>query len=317
MKNAKFAMFLLAIAGCDTSNMMTISPCTPGDIEHIPCGNCMSIDRFCTLDQEWMYGECEPLSQCEVSDAGIQDGGEISLNADVGGDAFVASEMTDSGSEVSLDATISSEMYCLEFDGAGSFIELSGMPSFGSSFTIEAWVNPDTVVQPTNVGGYIFNRKYPFEDIILSYSRDGDGRFSFLVNRTVLTSEIPSSPGIWHHVAATYSAPSRMQLFVDGHLAGNATTSVVLNHPEDTFFIGWEGAAEEGYLRGSFFGRLDEIRVSSVVRYDSSFIPEIHLYSDVNSVSFLLNEGSGSTVFSNISSAFGSINATSWQFTSR
>src|SRR5690606_24515309 len=40
-------------------------PCDlPGATEMVPCGNCGTVQRFCTVDGEWVYGVCSGEGEC-------------------------------------------------------------------------------------------------------------------------------------------------------------------------------------------------------------------------------------------------------------
>lgn len=76
---------------------------------------------------------------------------------------------------------------------------------------------------------------------------------------------------VWRHLALTYDGTNAV-LYVDGREAGRSEIGGALLHPDTPLYIGAE-ANERGDPVSFFTGLIDEVRVSSVVRYTGSFTP--------------------------------------------
>jgi hypothetical protein len=73
----------------------------------------------------------------------------------------------------------------------------------------------------------------------------------------------------WHHIAATYDGAT-MKLYIDGVLDSSAAISLSLPDTSSSLLIGTTyGSTANGGAQGFFTGKIDEIRISDIVR--SSF----------------------------------------------
>lgn len=91
-----------------------------------------------------------------------------------------------------------------------------------------------------------------------------------------------------HHLAATWDGQGRMQLFTDGERVGFGSYADLQG--ESTLSIGcW---AREG---AGFEGLIDDVRISSTVRYEESFEPDFEPYTvDLDTTAlWAFNEGAG------------------------
>ncbi len=88
----------------------------------------------------------------------------------------------------------------------------------------------------------------------------------------------PIEWGAWHHVALTYDG-KRAVLFVDGREAGRSEEAGELVHADLPLYIGAEPNAR-GDAMSWFAGQIDEVRVSSSVRYTGPFEPARVLGTD-------------------------------------
>ena len=123
------------------------------------------------------------------------------------------------------------------------------------------------------------------------------GRIAFGVNNgtqsyTLLSSTVVADDN-WHYIAVTRSAASgTMQIFIDGVLDISQTTSVTgdisyrdgrsttwLNDP--FIVLGAEKHDYDNTQYPSYSGYLDELRISNIVRYTSSYIPVNRFADDV------------------------------------
>jgi hypothetical protein len=81
----------------------------------------------------------------------------------------------------------------------------------------------------------------------------------------------PLEAGVWRHVALTYDGADAV-LFIDGREAGRSAIGGALLHADTPLLIGAE-ANDRGDPVSFFTGLIDEVRVSSVVRYTGEFTP--------------------------------------------
>lgn len=98
-----------------------------------------------------------------------------------------------------------------------------------------------------------------------------------------LCGATPVDDGAWHHVAVTRDASSgQMRLFVDGVLDGSAsgpTGDVSYRDgrtggaPNDPYLVIGAEKHDAGAAYPSFSGWIDEVRLSRVVRYTTTFAP--------------------------------------------
>jgi len=119
------------------------------------------------------------------------------------------------------------------------------------------------------------------------------------------------APNQWHHVAVTRRLTGEMRIFVNGlltrsynGLAGDISYRVgrnITNHQwfnEPYLVIGAEKHDYDPNTYPSFSGWIDEVRLSSVVRYTTNFTsPSTPFVPDANTVGlYHFDEGSGTTV---------------------
>lgn len=119
---------------------------------------------------------------------------------------------------------------------------------------------------------------------------------------TGLCGSTPVDDGAWHHVAVTRSAATgEIRLFVDGAPDGSAagpTGDLAYRDgrsgfPADPFLVIGAEKHDAGAAYPSFSGWVDEVRVSSVIRYAAAFAPPAGPFvSDASTVAlYHLDEG--------------------------
>jgi PKD repeat protein/glucose/arabinose dehydrogenase len=179
--------------------------------------------------------------------------------------------------------------FALQFNGTSSHVRVADAPSLrlASNLTLEAWIKPTSVSGHRHIAG-----KNNYE---LSIEPSGSG-FKALWEfssggswRSVASGSYPLNQ--WYHVAGTYDG-STMRLFVNGTLVGTQTTSGTIDQTSNPFRIG--SADGSGDL---FPGVIDEVRLSSTVRYTASFArPQASFTTDASTRGLWhLDEGSGTT----------------------
>jgi hypothetical protein len=82
--------------------------------------------------------------------------------------------------------------------------------------------------------------------------------------------------GFWHHLAWVWNGGG-VSLFIDGQPAGSGSLSIV-GTTTDSLSLGAAGALD------SLSGGLDEVRVSSLQRYSSPFVPSVRFQDDLSTL---------------------------------
>ncbi|MCH2105839.1 MAG: metallophosphoesterase [Planctomycetes bacterium] len=130
-------------------------------------------------------------------------------------------------------------------------------------FTLEAWVNGDAY------GGRrgLINKTEQSEYGLFA----SDGVPSFLVYlggayRTASADEALLHPGKWHHVAGVYDG-AEVRLYVDGVLSGRASAPAERKLNALPLTIGAD-VNNKGAAVDHHSGRMDEVRLSKVARYE-------------------------------------------------
>ena len=171
----------------------------------------------------------------------------------------------------------------LQFDGVNDFLS-AGASAGGGPVTVEMWLRPTTA----NESGIVLlggndDSGYSFEmenGRIVFWVRTNQGWQSGS-HPTVLQS------GTWYHVAAVYNAGA-VQLFVNGQASGASVVGGTLTQGPLV-----QMGAFTGYP--AFGGALDDVRISNVARYTTSFaVPTAPHVIDANTVDlWRFDEGAG------------------------
>jgi flagellin len=219
-----------------------------------------------------------------------------------------------SGSAIPLAVDLSAEPSrnrenALDFDGLDDHVVVptsAALEYRGGELTIEAWVRTDAessgfiVSKPWNsVGQYNYTLAVTGADD-LYFAMDGSGpRFE------LLTTSSPLTPDVWHHVAVTVDQERNVAVYVDGTVSAAATHNItdwypVLGDTDEDLAVGTVYPYGPGWIgdaANSFSGEIDEVRISSAVRYDGTFTPSTSPFANDESTLLLLHleEGSGAT----------------------
>jgi Concanavalin A-like lectin/glucanases superfamily len=202
----------------------------------------------------------------------------------------------------------------LSFDGEDDRVRITDSNDLDLTgpFTLEAWVKPETLTPQwtpvlVKVDGARTN------GFLLSVNVGGAKPGGVLANNGSYaiasgTSELPTSPPAWSHLALT-SDGSTLSFYVDGELKG-AKTAIKVPATAYDLFIGHYG---EG--NGAFKGKIDEVRI-----YGQA-LSEAQLQADRDTAvgldqmpvaAYSFDEGSGTTVKDVIGSHNGTISGASW-----
>lgn len=101
--------------------------------------------------------------------------------------------------------------------------------------------------------------------------------------------------GTWHHAAATYDG-SNLKVYLDGVQDGSVAFTATIGYNSHSVGIGWPCWSGNCHFLN---GKIDEVRISDVVRYTGTFTPEFEFSTVTLSTIGLwhFNEGSGTSFF--------------------
>jgi hypothetical protein len=199
----------------------------------------------------------------------------------------------------------------LEFDGTDDYLTLPNnfLASATGSFTLEAWVywrGGSQWQRIFDAGTGTSNNMFltPFSN----FGGDDGVLFAFITpsSTQVLQSADPLPQNTWVHVAVTVDHATNLgRLFVNGELKSSNTNITI--RPADL------GAVNQNWLGRSQFGAdpyfngvLDEVRLSTTVRYTADFAPPTMPFTADGATLLLyqFSEGSGQTTADASANAF-------------
>jgi large repetitive protein len=147
------------------------------------------------------------------------------------------------------------------FDGSGGYLEVPDHPSLQllQESTLLAWVYLDELPSQTGRNLYIAGRSQNGNDFDLEV--ESDNRVRFYPCGGVGGGGYPGSTtivqtGVWYHVAATYKANARMELFINGVNEISIPINCVLGGNPSPFTIGLSPVWGR-----PFHGRIDQVRL--------------------------------------------------------
>jgi len=157
----------------------------------------------------------------------------------------------------------------LKLDGdPNSAMEAPDDPSLdgnlGTELTVEAWVNPDIDADER----MIVNKEDVYEialvnSIFQSAIRPAGQGWAWM------SSNGKAPAGEWSHVAITYDG-EKTRFYINGEfMAESGDWKGKLNDSPDTFKVGRR--TRGGDTHSAYSGLIDEVRVSSAIRYDKDF----------------------------------------------
>ena len=160
-----------------------------------------------------------------------------------------------------------STTHAVQFNGNGSCIEAESDGSVlddpSAGFTIEAWVQGDPDADYDTHPLVIWNGGFA-----LWSGPEGEGHFTDASNDTIGADGSSGwMDGELHHVAGTYQNGTAT-LFVDGQIIAFNTASTLWSEPTGSIHIGCWASVDVHH-----HGLIDEVRLSSTVRYSEPFTP--------------------------------------------
>ena len=205
-----------------------------------------------------------------------------------------SAEQCDDGNATLCDGCESCELrHYLSLDGTtGTYIRFDDAPGkplqlLDSRLTVEGWFRVDA------------------DGDIIDVKRRGTENtgWKLLLHKTGVTGTVfgvfdhslTLAPTGWHHLAWTFDG-STSTIFVDGHLASTESHAASIEATDKPVVIGLSTGLD-GEITGYTSGKLDEVRVSSVIRYTESFTPARRHEPDVFTVALWhFDEGEGAAI---------------------
>lgn len=181
------------------------------------------------------------------------------------------------------------------FDGNGDLLEVGGTSNWydfgadGNPWTMEAYIRFDTV----SITQKIFWQNNTY--IGIEYVT-GSGIKVRLNNGGInFTASWSPSINTWYHIAVVRQTNNTTTVYIDGTSIGSGTISGGSSSQHKVEIGAFSPSTDE------FDGYMDEIRISSVARFTSSFTPTTSEYTADGDTLALIhsNTTNGSTVFKN------------------
>ena len=181
------------------------------------------------------------------------------------------------------------------FDGNGDLLEVGGSSNWydfgadGNPWTMEAYIRFDTV----SITQKIFWQNNTF--IGISYVTGSGIKVQLNNGGPNFTASFSPSINTWYHLAVVRETNNTTTVYIDGTSIGSGTIS-----GGSTASYRVEIGAQSPSTN-EFDGYMDEIRISSVARFTSSFTPTTTEYTTDGDTLALIhsNTTDGSTVFKN------------------
>lgn len=148
------------------------------------------------------------------------------------------------------------------------------------AYTKEAFVYLST----SSVDQYIFNKGTIGASTTFGLSINSSNKLTGHHGPSVFTGTNSLTTGVWYHVAISRDSANTTRIFLNGNLESyNTSTANITNGAGLTV-----GGVEENAAL-SLKGYIDEVRVSSVGRYTTSFTPPTSAFASDNSTVLLLH----------------------------
>ena len=175
------------------------------------------------------------------------------------------------------------------FDGTGDRLDIPASSLVESSEgTVECWIYMNALVSASQI--YYHPPIYHKGDVYQSLNINSAGRVTSYVytgSANSLESSTSLSTGAWNHVAVTWNSSGR-KIWINGVERASSSTSLTAMHTggnNATFHIG-EGTSSSVVSLNAY---VDELRVSTTVRYTASFTPYTSALTADNDTTLLLH----------------------------
>jgi hypothetical protein len=175
------------------------------------------------------------------------------------------------------------------FDGTGDYLSTPQNADFDfgtGAFTIETFVR----INAQGETHYLISKGV---DLVLQV--DSNNKLVGQCGLTTVTGTTTVAIDTWYHAAFRRDGSNNLQLTLDGSIEGTGTSSDDINNTNAVEFGGRATAPDD-----SLNGYLDEIRISNISRYSSSFTPTTSQFSsDANTKILLHCDGDNNSVIFN------------------
>jgi len=186
----------------------------------------------------------------------------------------------------------------------------------GTEYTLEAWIYPSV----ENASGRVFTKWVQSAEDKSLYLSDGFVRVTVFGSAAggdvSLQGSYPLAGGSWHHVAVSVGGGTA-RLFVDG--IDDVDSPVIPAAPANQSSPIWLGSAfRDGAQQPGLQGYISDVRVSSIARYTTSFLPELGLAADVNTLALWhISDGAPATTVADngpqsLTGAIGELSTWAW-----
>ena len=187
--------------------------------------------------------------------------------------------------------------FALQFDDYDSHVDVASGATFApANLTVECWFKHPLGLNYENcflLGSTtdIYAVLYDGWKLMLPTSSASIDFYNGTAD--ILSAPVSATDGLWHHVAFTCDGVT-INGFIDGQLVATMSASAPITPCAAPFWIGWMNNLSAGMDQNPFNGTLDEIRISSVIRYTDTFVPSTNLGTDGDTVAYWpCNDGAG------------------------
>ncbi len=175
----------------------------------------------------------------------------------------------------------------VRLDGSTGYIEVAhnALLNLSGNWTIEAWVNQDTeadqspILRKGNTLTYPAYYLYGTYNQIFTTEAPYGGYYYDTATSAAADGGSTPSTGTWYHVAFVKNG-STITTFIDGVPGTSATDANNSYANSESLFFGSRRSSTPSY----FDGLIDEIRISSVARYTTTFTPQERLTNEANTI---------------------------------
>lgn len=184
----------------------------------------------------------------------------------------------------------------LDFDGVDDYVEVANFPNYGTTFTQSVWIYPtdatDTyrAIIGNNTASVGPRAPFIYQIGLNIHYGFGDGGS---LQYATLTNSNPLTINQWNHIEVTFDANDSYKLYVNGiHIDSFEGADGRTPTATGTFTI--------GKIDNYFKGKLEEVRIWSVVRTQAEIQTSMHTEltgSESNLVAYYkMNESSGASL---------------------